>query len=195
VIPLFKHQRRLEQANLGQSGGSPIQPSAAGITFLSPSSNGVDFNWYSTYVQGLVSATSQTSSIPLQSQLQITAAYDFYWVATTYKADIAGNMATITGQEEPVESSAMLPRVTISITDMGSGRILTPNPVPIDQLAGPGGERPYRLILPRKMPATTLYQFTWQAYGSPGSSITYNYIYLTLHGFVVPAGSAYPFGG
>lgn len=181
---------RLEQqSGAGASGGSPIQPTA--LQFLSPSQNGVDFNWYSTYVQNLVSATAQANSVPLVSSLQITAAYDFYWVASSYKADVAGSMATLTGQEEPVESSAMLPRVTVSIQDTGSGRILTPNPVPLDTLAGPG-ERPYRLIVPRKLAATSLLQFTWQAYGSPGSAITYNYIYLVLHGFVVQAGAPYP---
>jgi hypothetical protein len=184
-------RRLLQQAGAAQGGGgsTPIQPTA--LQYLSPSQNGVDFNWYATYVSGLVNPTSQATAASAISSLQITAAYDFYWVATTFKADIAGSSSVGGVWPDYTESNALVPRVLISITDTGSGRVLTPTPVPIDSLAGPG-ERPYRLIVPRQLRATTVFQFTWTPYGSPSTAITYNYIYLVLHGFVVQAGAPYP---
>lgn len=171
-------------ANGTAAAASPQPASPAG--FLNPSATGgTDFNFYQTSVQGLVSGTTQASNTPLQSQLQITASWDFYWVATSYAADVAGG-------SDPEESTFLMPRVTVSIQDSGSGRLLTPLPVPLTSIAGPG-ERPYRLLVPRLIRATSVFNFTWLAYGSPGSSITYNYIYLILHGFVVPQGNPYPF--
>lgn len=172
-------------SNGTSSGGAPITPSSP-QAFLNPSATGgTDFNFYSTSVSGLVSPTTQSSATPLQSQLQITASWDFYWVASTYMVDIAGG-------SDPEEESFLMPRILVTIQDSGSGRLITPSPVPLPTIAGPG-ERPYRLILPRLIRATSVFNFTWTAYGSPSSSTTYNYVYFILHGFVVPAGAPYPF--
>jgi hypothetical protein len=187
-------RRLMQQAGSTQgSAGSQTQPVAA--QYLSPSLNGYDFNWYSTFTSGLTAVTTGAQATAL-SNLQITAAYDFYWVASTFKVDIAGFNGipgSVSTYPDYTEATALDPRILVSITDTGSGRILTPNPVPIGQLAGARGQ-PYRLIIPRLLRGTSVLQFSFTPYGYLGTTtaITYDYIYFTLHGFVVPAGSAYP---
>ena len=138
-----------------------------GKNFLDPRLDAIDL----TYYQTLVSALAPAASLP--SQINIDAGTDFYWVATTYQADIAA-----AAQEE---STIVIPLVTVIITDTGSQRQLMNAAVPITTIGGPG-ERPYRLILPRLFRANSIITFNWTNYSAAS---TYN-IYCILHGFRLP---------
>lgn len=118
-------------------------------------------------VQGLASTAPNGSS-----QIQVDAGYDFYWLATTYQADLAGAVQT--------DSSRVIPLVLLLWNDSSASRNLMNNPVPLETIAGTGLE-PYRLIRPRLYPANTVITFTWTSYVASGT--TYSNLYLTLHGY------------
>jgi hypothetical protein len=103
---------------------------------------------------------------------QVEADSYFYFNALTYTADIA--LAAVT------ESSWVLPLVTITILDTGSGRQLMANPTPIPSIMG-SGERPFRLPKPRRVAPTAQLQVTLVNYSA---ATTYN-ISVTLSGFKV----------
>jgi hypothetical protein len=149
-------------------------PRPIGKNFLDPRIDGIDLTFYQTLVTALAPATSAPS------QINIDAGTDFYWVATTYQADIAG-----AAQEE---STIVQPLVTVVITDTGSQRQLMNAAVPITAIAGPG-ERPYRLILPRLFRANSIIQFNWTSYVAVGT--TYANLYMILHGFRLPPNSPF----
>lgn len=153
--------------------GPPALPNTLarpiGKNFLDPRLDAIDL----TYYQTLVSALAPGASLP--SQINIDAGTDFYWVATTYQADV--------GEAAQTESSIVIPLVTVIITDTGSQRQLMNAAVPITTIAGPG-ERPYRLILPRLFRANSIITFNWTSYVTSGT--TYGNIYLIMHGFRLP---------
>lgn len=149
-------------------------PRPIGKNFLDPRIDGIDL----TYYQTVVSALAPAANAP--SQINIDAGTDFYWVATTYQADIAVGAQT--------ESSIVIPLVTVIITDTGSQRQLMNAAVPLPCIAGPG-ERPYRNILPRLFRANSIITFNWTSYVAGGT--TYGNIYLILHGFRLPPNSPF----
>ncbi len=154
------------------AGPPPMQnvlPRGIGKNFLDPRLDAIDLTYYQTVVSALAPAAS------LPSQINIDAGTDFYWVATTFQADI--------GVAAQTESSVVIPLVTVIITDTGSQRQLMNAAVPISCIAGPG-ERPYRLILPRLFRANSIITFNWTSYVAGGT--TYGNIYLILHGFRLP---------
>lgn len=125
-------------------------------------------------IQFLVAnVTGLSSAAPNgQSSIQIDNGYDFYWVALTHQADIAGAVQT--------ESSRVIPLVTLLMNDSSATRNLSNNPTPLETMSGTG-EFPYRLIRPRLFPANTIITFTWVAYVASGT--TYSNIYHLLHGY------------
>lgn len=147
-------------------------PRAIGKNFLDPRIDAIDITFYQT----LVSALAPAASIP--TQINIDAGTDFYWFATSYQADVAAAAQT--------EANWIIPLVTTVITDTGSQRQLMNAPVPISTIAG-GGERPYRLILPRLFRANSIITFNWTNYSN---NQTYN-LYLTMHGFRLPPNSPF----
>lgn len=147
-----------------------VLPRPIGKNFLDPRLDAIDLTYYQTLVLGLAPAQS------LPSQINIDAGTDFYWVATTFQADIA--------QAAQTESSVVIPLTTVIITDTGSQRQLMNAAVPLPCIAGPG-ERPYRLILPRLFRANSIITFNWTNYVNASPGETYN-IYLILHGFRLP---------
>lgn len=154
------------------TGPPPLQNTLArpiGKNFLDPRLDAIDL----TYYQTLVSALAPGASLP--SQINIDAGTDFYWIATTYQADIAEAAQT--------ESTLVIPLVNVVITDTGSQRQLMNAAVPLPCIAGPG-ERPYRLILPRLFRANSIITFNWTSYVASGT--TYGNIYTILHGFRLP---------
>jgi hypothetical protein len=154
----------------------PMQPSSAidEADIFDPMGNGMDVIFYTTLVQGIGNAS--TTAI---SSIQIDQGIDFYWVASTYMADV-------TADDPTEESTIQIPLVTLLINDTGSRKNLQNQATPLPCMAG-SGERPYRLIKPRLFQAASTINFSWAYYGA--GTITYANIYLTLHGFTKPAGT------
>lgn len=148
-------------------------PRPIGKNFLDPRIDGIDLTYYVTNPAALAPAAT------LPSQINIDAGTDFYWVATTYQADLAGVAQT--------ESGIIIPLVTVVITDTGSQRQLMNAAVPLPCIAGPG-ERPYRNILPRLFRANSIIQFNWTSYEA---AVTISNLYMTLHGFRLPPNSPF----
>lgn len=163
---------------MNQSPAAPPLPNTLprpiGKNFLDPRIDGIDLTYYQTLVQTL--APAQT----LPSQINIDAGTDFYWVATSYMADIAG-AAQLSG-------TLIVPLVTVIVTDTGSQRQLMNAAVPLPTIAGTGGQ-PYRNILPRLFRANSIIQFNWTSYVAAGT--TYANIYMILHGFRLPPNSPF----
>jgi hypothetical protein len=153
----------------------PIQPSSAidEADIFDPMGNGMDVIFYTTLVQGIGNASPNAIS-----SIQIDQGIDFYWVATTYMADVTG----VASEESLIE----IPLVTLLINDTGSRKNLQNQATPLPCIAG-SGERPYRLIKPRLFQAASTINFSWAYYGA--GTITYANIYLTLHGFTKSAGT------
>ena len=149
-------------------------PRPIGKNFLDPRIDAIDLTYYQTVVSALAPSTSAPT------QINIDAGTDFCWVATTFQADI--------GEAAQLESTVVIPLVTVIITDTGSQRQLMNAAVPISCIAGPG-ERPYRLILPRLFRANSIITFNWTSYVTSGT--TYGNIYLIMHGFRLPPGSPF----
>jgi hypothetical protein len=130
-----------------------------------PRTDGSDYYWYGTNVQGLIPAATANS------QIQVDAGTDFYWIATTIQSDIA---------EGPLEESTdIIPLVTVLINDTGTSRNLMNTAIPLGSLCG-DGKRPYRLVRPRLFRANSIIGFTFVNYSA---GTTYGNLYLTLHGY------------
>lgn len=158
-------------SNQMPAGPPPLNNTLArpiGKNFLDPRLDAIDLTYYQTLVAFLDHATSSPS------QINIDAGTDFYWVATTFMVDLSGAAVT--------ESSAIIPLVTVVITDTGSQRQLMNAAVPLVTIAGPG-ERPYRLILPRLFRANSIITFNWTNYSAAED---YTNLYLIMHGFRLP---------
>lgn len=135
-----------------------------------PRNDGSDYYWYvanptNAAVSPLAPAGTGNTSI------QIDAGTDFYWIATTIQADVAGGALE--------ESTDIIPLVTLLINDTGTSRNLMNAPVPIGSLAG-DGKRPYRIVRPRLFRANSIINLTFFNYSA---GTTYANLYLTLHGY------------
>ncbi len=156
-------------------GDTPVPPPGASpqldeLDFFDPNTDGSDIMFYTTNVQGLASTAPNG-----QSLIQIDSGVDFFWVASTYQADIAGTAQT--------ESTMVIPLVNVLINDTGSRKNLMNIPMPISAIAG-FGERPYRLIRPRLFRASSTINFTWTSIVAVGT--TYTNLFFTMHGYVRP---------
>lgn len=144
-------------------------PKASAYPFADPESDGSDVCWYATRVQNLANGGRP------QSTLQIDQAVDFYWIATTLQADVAGAAQT--------ESSQLIPTVHVTVQDSASQKNLQNIRLPVTSFAGPG-ERPYRLVEPRMILANSTLVFLWRSFDTTN---TYANVYLVLHGWTRPA--------
>lgn len=113
---------------------------------------------------------------------QIEADSYFYLNALSYQADAA--LAALT------HATNVIPLVTITIFDSGSGRQLMANPVPINCIAGEVGGAPYRLPKPRRFAPTSQITITAVNY----SANAYN-LSICLNGFKVYANQAITVNG
>lgn len=145
-----------------------MSPQNPNIRAFNPREGGEDYFWYANRVTGLSSVAPNATGI-----INIDADSDFYCVAISYQADIAGALQT--------ESTWVIPLVTLQINDTGSGKSLSNVPLPLGSMAG-DGKRPYRLPRPRVFLSNATVQFNWQSFVVAGT--TYN-ITLVLHGFKV----------
>jgi hypothetical protein len=141
-------------------------PNAA--TF-NPRENGSDYFWYANRVTGLSSVALTATGI-----INLDADSNFYCVALTYVADIAGAAYT--------ESTWLLPLLTLLITDTGSGKALMNQPLLMPGFMG-DGKRPYRFVRPRVFLANASIQLSYNA-GFMAAGTTYN-AQTILHGYKV----------
>jgi hypothetical protein len=154
-------------------------PVARTLDFLDPESDDSDTVWYGTFVEGLTNAAPQG-----QSTLQIDKACDFYWVATTVQASTIQADDNSTAQ---TQSSLVIPLVNINIKDYSSQRDFVNLSLPLASIAGVSGERPYRLVSPRRISAQTVVLFTYNAIVTAAGAPTPQYdLYVVLHGFTLP---------
>lgn len=133
-----------------------------------PKVNGTDYFWYGANVAGLQSTAPNATGI-----VNTDSDSDFYCVALSYQADIAGAVLT--------ESTNIIPLVTLQITDNASGKALMNTPMPIAAIMG-DGKRPYRLVRPRVFMRNATIQFNFVSYVAAGT--IYN-IRVVLHGYKV----------
>lgn len=138
------------------------------IPAFNPRDGMEDYFWYANRVTGLSSVATTATGI-----INIDADSDFYCVAFSYQADIAGAILT--------ESTNPIPLLTLQINDTGSGKSLSNVPLPIGTMAG-DGKRPYRLVRPRVFLSNATVQLNWTAYQAAGT--TYN-ITFVMHGYKV----------
>ncbi len=147
-----------------------LAPQLDELDFFDPNTDGSDIMFYTTNVLGLASTAPNG-----QSLIQIDSGVDFFWVASTYQADLVGAAQT--------ESSLVIPLVNVLINDTGSRKNLMNQAMPVSAIAG-FGERPYRLIRPRLFRASSTINFTWTSIVAAGT--TYTNLFFTMHGYVRP---------
>jgi len=156
-----------------QGFSTPALPIAKALDFLDPESDGSDLLFLSVNAQGL------SSLQPTQQQsIVIPAADDFYWFLATLQADISGAAQT--------NSTRVLPLVNVRLQDFASQKYLDNLNFAINARVG-SGERPYRLINPRRFDANAVIACHFRSIVTPG--VTYTNLFLTFHGFTRPAGT------
>jgi hypothetical protein len=112
--------------------------------------------------------------IPNQSTpLVIDNDADFFWIASTYQADIAAAALT--------EDTNVLPLVNLELQDTGSGRNFMNAPVRLTNIAG-DGKRPYRLIRPRRFGANTTIGMKWTNKVAAGTEYRIQFVF---HGYKI----------
>lgn len=122
-----------------------------------------EFFTYSSGIIALAPAAIATVSIPIQADA------DFYWQKSTYFADIAA-----AGQ---VDSTRVIPLVTVGITDGASSRAISDAQIPIASLFGTGS-LPFILPAPKTFAASGSIILALTNFDA---AITYN-IRLFFHG-------------
>lgn len=95
----------------------------------------------------------------------------FFWTKTTYFVDL--NAAAF------VDGTRPIPLLSVSMTDTGSGRLLTSSTMPIDGIAGYKASEPYILPVPRKWAPNSTLRVTITNYSAV---TTYTNIYMLFHG-------------
>ncbi len=127
-----------------------------------------DFFWYTPTTGAVILSVAAPAA---SQQIQIDSDADFFWIATSYQADIAG--ATLT------DATNVIPLVTLQIADTGSGKYMSNAPIPLSTFAG-DGRLPYRLIAPRSFAANSVIQLNWANYVTGG---TVQSVRIVLHGY------------
>jgi len=124
-----------------------------------------DYFWYPTTPAALSSVAPAA-----QSLVQIDADSQFALLALTYQASVAAAALT--------DGTNVIPLVTVSIADGGSGKYLMAGPIPLGAIAG-DAKQPYRLIGPRIFQPNSTINFNWTSFVAAGTSYL---ITLVLHG-------------
>jgi hypothetical protein len=136
------------------------------MSVFDPKKNATDFFFYTVQVSGLQPTAPNGSGI-----LQMDSDSDFYLVAMSYQADIAG--------AAQLSSTVVVPLVTIQISDTGSGRSMFNTPAPLPSVAG-SGQLPYRLVRPRVFNRNATINIQFASYVAAGTIYD---IFFTLHGW------------
>lgn len=125
---------------------------------------------YFTYV---ASFTAVANAAPQTFNITIDAGSDFYWTALNSFASLDGNTDPI------LESTYVMPKVNVLITDSGSNRQLMQLPTPIPTIAGTG-QRPGFLIHPRLFQRNSNIQVQVVSFDA---NDTYDVLVLSFVGF------------
>ena len=105
------------------------------------------------YFEYVVTVPVISVALPnVSTPLSIENDSDFFWIASSYQADIDG--VTLT------EAGNIIPLVDLEMQDTGSGRNFQNAPVPLTTIAG-DGKRPFHLIRPRRFGANTTINMKW----------------------------------
>lgn len=148
-------------------------PIAKTLDFLDPESDDSDILFLCVNTPNL----SSTNPTGLNS-VTIDAGVDFYWYLSTMQATTTTIVET--------EAGIINPLVNVRVRDESRGINLENLRFPLGSAFGTG-ERPYRLLNPRVVRGNTVLSFGFTAISTAG--ITYNNLFLVLHGFTLPAGS------
>lgn len=122
-----------------------------------------------------ISFTSVVDAVPQTAQLNIDAGSDFYWTALTAFASVDGTTTAID------ESTNILPKVSMILTDTGSNRQLMQGLTPIPLIAGTG-RQPGFLIYPRRFQRLSNVQVQIVSYDATN---TYDFLFLGFVGFKI----------
>lgn len=124
-----------------------------------------DFFTYQAQVSSLAPGAQSTSVVSIQADT------NFSWVKASQFTTIAGAAQTL--------NSYVIPLVTLTIEDSGSGRNLQDVPVPLSNIAG-RGDLPFVLTVPRVFKANSSVRFTFT---NISTATTYENIFLSLIGY------------
>ena len=120
------------------------------------------------YFEYVVTVPSISTVLPnVSTPLQIENDSDFYWIASTYQADIAAAALT--------EATNIIPLVDLEMQDTGSGRNFQNAPIPLTCIAG-DGKRPFRLIRPRRFGANTTINMKWSNQVAAGTAYRIRFV-------------------
>lgn len=125
-----------------------------------------DFYSYTAPILALAAGATAPATIAIEADSF------FYMNAMSYQADVAAGALT--------ESTNIIPLVTLTILDTGSGRQLMAQPVPMGAIMG-DGKRPFRLPKPRRFAPTSQIILTAVNYSA---ATAYN-LRITISGFKV----------
>jgi hypothetical protein len=123
------------------------------------------------YTYNIIFAASLAAAANSTVTLQFDQVTVFKWVRTTCYANIA--------DASQLDSTRVLPCVTLKITDAGSGMAFMNSPVPMFDVAG-HGDLPYVLPTPQFVLANAVLQFTAL---NITAGTTYTNLMLQLHGY------------
>jgi hypothetical protein len=120
------------------------------------------------YFEYVVTVPAISTLIPnVSTPLQIENDSDFFWIASTYQADIAAAPLT--------EATNLIPLVDLEMQDTGSGRNFQNAPLPLTTIAG-DGKRPFRLIRPRRFGANTVINMKWTNQVAAGTAYRIRFV-------------------
>lgn len=125
----------------------------------------------SFYIYTVALAATLNAGAQQSIQLSIEADSNFNWVKTAFFASLAGAAQTA--------ASLVIPQVTVSILDSGSGRNLQSNPVPVTSMAG-NGQLPFVLPIEQVFKARSTITFTLL---NTSAAENYSVLNLSLIGY------------
>ena len=122
-----------------------------------------------TYTAGFTGASVLAAGASLTDIINFESDSDFIWTKSTF---VAYDAAVTSNGNKNVA-------ITVSINDSGTGRNLQQEPTPITSMAGTGS-LPFILPQARTIKGNSTVQFVFTNFSAAD---TYQYCYLTLHGF------------
>lgn len=125
-----------------------------------------------TYTVGFTGAQTLAPSAVITDAISFETDSDFIWTKTTYNVYSAAPAGL-------TENTLVVPAITVSINDSGSGRNLQQKAVPISCMAG-RGQLPFILPRARTFKGNSTVQF---AFTNFSTTDTYQYLTLQLHGY------------
>jgi hypothetical protein len=110
----------------------------------------------------------------LAQTIVIAADSDFEWIAGAYNFSLANAAFTV--------SSRPVPNGTVLVTDLGSGRQLQNNPVPVEHWFGSADDDPYELPLSKVFTRNATIQITFT---NTDAAVTTGQLRLSMLGYKI----------